>query len=240
MPQKANNVISVDHAIIAKYQVMGHKFEILVDPDLAWAFKEEEKIPIEEILAVEEIYKDAKKGDRISEDVLKQVFAERSVLEIAEKIILEGELQLTTEQRRKMIETKRKKIVTYICKHAINPKTKTPHPPQRIESAMETAKVNIDMQKKAKDQVEAIVKKISPLLPIKLEKMKLAVRLSADLGGKAHGVIQSFGKINKEEWTTDGSWIGLIEIPAGVKDDLVAKLDALTKGKVETKIVGNS
>ena len=233
-------MISVDRAIIARYQEQGHKFEILVDPDLAWDFREGESIPIEDILASEEIYKDAKKADRASEDVLDHVFNTKDVAEIAKKIICDGEIQLTTEHRRKILENKRKKIITHISRNSINPKTQKPHPPARIENAMESAKVSVDINKRVGDQIEGIVKKIATLLPIRLEKTRMAVRVEASFGGKAHPILQSFGKLQKEEWTSDGHWIGLVEIPAGLKYELIAKMDSLTKGKVETKIIGRN
>jgi len=216
-------VISVDRAIIARYQEEGHKFEILVDPDLAWDFREGENIPIEEVIASEEIYKDAKKADRASEEVLDHIFKTKDITEIAKKIIREGEIQLTTEHRRKIIENKRKKIINHISRNSINPKTQNPHPPTRIENAMESAKVHVDINKRVEDQIEEIVKKISILLPIRLERTRIAIRIEASFGGQAHPIIQKFGKLQKEEWTTDGHWIGVAEIPAGVRDELIQK-----------------
>ena len=57
-------MVNVDDAIIARLESFGEKFEILVDADLAADFRNPdhtEEIPIEDILAVEEIFKDSKK-----------------------------------------------------------------------------------------------------------------------------------------------------------------------------------
>ena len=51
------------------------------------------------------------------------------------------------------------------------------------------------------------------------------------------GFVKTLGTIIKEEWGRDGSWMFVIEIPAGLQDDLFSKLNGATKGNVETKIM---
>jgi ribosome maturation protein SDO1 len=51
------------------------------------------------------------------------------------------------------------------------------------------------------------------------------------------GFAKNLGTIIKEEWGRDGSWMFVIEIPAGLQDDLFSKLNSATKGNVETKIM---
>ena len=45
------------------------------------------------------------------------------------------------------------------------------------------------------------------------------------------------GKLSDEQWGGDGSWSGILEIPAGVQTDLYEKLNARTKGTAETALV---
>jgi len=61
---KCREKVNVDEAIIAKYEYCGEHFEILVDPDLAAEFRnpDGQDVAIEDLLAVEEIFKDSKKG----------------------------------------------------------------------------------------------------------------------------------------------------------------------------------
>ncbi|MDR1721992.1 MAG: ribosome assembly factor SBDS, partial [Methanobrevibacter sp.] len=78
-------MVNIDDAIIARLESYGERFEILVDPDLAADYRnpDKENVPIEKVLAVEEIFKDAKKGDKASEDGMKKVFETTDVLEVA-------------------------------------------------------------------------------------------------------------------------------------------------------------
>src|SRR3989475_13230837 len=98
-----------------------------------------------------------------------------------------------------MLEAKRKQIVQYIAANAINPQTGAPHPPQRIENAMEEAKVHVDPFKAGEEQVKEVLDALRPLIPIRCEKVRRAVKLSAEDSAKAYGDRNSFAWILKEQ-----------------------------------------
>src|SRR5438094_929262 len=130
-----------------------------------------------------------------------------------------------------------KEVVQYIAANAINPQTAAPHPPQRIENAMEEAKVHVDPFKSIEEQVKEVLDALRPLIPIRFEKVRIAVKLSAEDSAKAYGDLKSFGTIVKEEWSRSGAWIGVIEMPAGLQTEFLERLNAKTKGNVETRIL---
>ncbi len=233
-------MVNVDDAIIARLESHGEKFEILVDPDLAADFRNpdnEKEINIEDILAVEEIFKDSKKGDKASEESMKKVFETSDVLEVAEQILHKGTVQLTAEQRRQMQEDKRKQIINTIAREGINPQNGLPHPAVRIENAMNEAKVKVDPFKSLDEQVQIALKAIKVLIPIKFEKIKMAVRLPSTAAGNAYSAIRPYGKILNEEWQQDGSWIGIIEMSGGLQDDFNHKMASISGGEAETKVI---
>ncbi len=232
-------MVSLDDAVIARLESHGERFEILIDPDIVEKVHSGEVKDIREFLAVEDVFKDARKGDRASEESIRKVFGTEDINEVALHIVKKGEVQLTTEQRRKMQEEKRRKIVAEIAKNAINPQTKTPHPPQRIEAAMEEAHVHIDPFKPAEQQVQKVLDALRPIIPIRFEKVRVAIRLSGENYGKVYGDLVSYGQIIKEEWQKDGSWIGVVEIPAGVQIEFFDHLNKKTKGDVETKLLNS-
>jgi len=157
-------------------------------------------------------------------------------MKVAEAIVKDGEIQLTTEQKHNMREEKRKQIADIISKQGIDPKTKTPHPPQRILNAMEQAHVNIDPFKPAKEQVEIVLEKIREIIPISMERLEIAVKVPIKFAGKASSIIRQMASVLKEEWKSD-CWIVMIEIPAGMQADVYGRLNELTSGQVEVKIV---
>ncbi len=230
-------MVNVDEAVIARLETHGSRFEVLADPDLALELRKGTPINVSEVLAVETIFKDSKKGDMASEEHIKEIFGTTDTLEVAKTIIEKGDIQLTTEQRRKIQEDRKRQVITYIAKHGINPQTGAPHPPQRIEKAMDEARIHIDLFKAAEEQVPKILKKIRPIIPIRFEEKTIAVKIPAHYAGKAHTIVKNFGEVKKEEWQKDGALIVLIELPAGSVDDFFNELNKLTKGQIESKIV---
>lgn len=230
-------MVTLEDAVIARLEYYGERFEILVDPDLASDFKRGEAIKIEEILAVEEVFKDARKGDKASEEAMTKAFDTHDPLEAAVIIIRKGQVQLTAQQRRDMQEDKRRMIVAKIVREAINPQTKLPHPARRIEIAMEEAKVKVDPFKSVDEQVNITLKAIRRLIPIKFEKVKVAIHIPGEYTGKVYGVIPEYGKTLKEEWQQDGSWVAVVEIPGGMQEGFYHKLSEITHGQVETKLL---
>ncbi len=230
-------MVKLEDAVIARLEIENENFEILIEPDSAQKFKNGEDISILESLVIDTIFKDSKKGDKASEEKILKIFGTNDISAVAKRILLDGTIQLTTEQRKQMQENKRKQIVASIVRNAINPQTGAPHPAQRIELAMKEAKVQIDPFKPVDIQVQNILDRLKPIIPIRFEKLKIAVKLSGENYGRTYGDITGFGKITKEEWQKDGSWIGVVEIPAGLQSEFFDKLNKKTKGEVETKII---
>lgn len=222
--------------VVARYEFKGHRFEIIVDPDRALEYREGRKIDIDEVLKGDYIYKDARKGDKASPEELVRVFGTDDVRTIADTIIKRGELQLTTEQRRRMLENKRKQIVNFIARSAVDPKTRTPIPPQRIEKAMEEARVSIDLYKGIEEQAVAIVKAISRVLPIKIARARFSIRIPPDIAPKAAQDLRKLGEVKAEEWSKDGSYKLEFEVPAGLQGEIIDKINRITKGQAEVKI----
>ncbi|MHC1600079.1 MAG: ribosome assembly factor SBDS [Candidatus Methanospirareceae archaeon] len=229
-------MVSLDKAVVARYKHGKKIFEILVDPEGADPIKSGAKADIEDVLAADEIFVDASKGKKATEEDLMSVFSTADVSEIAEKIIKEGELQLTTDQRRKKIEEKRKMVIERIAQISINPQTRTPHPPTRIEIAMNEAKVHIDPFKSVDELVTEAIKALRPIIPIKIEETKIAIKIPAMYTGQVYELKRNFD-VMKEEWQKDGSFIAVVKVPAGMRDELFSFLNSITKGEAQTKIV---
>ena len=230
-------MVDLDDAIVGRYEYKGETFEILIDPKIVKYLKEGKEVDVAKHMAVEEIFKDAKKGSKQSEEKLKEFFGTDDVGTISRIILEKGQVQLTTEQRHIMAETKRKQVAATIARNAINPQTHTPHPLARIEAAMEEARVRIDPFRSADSQVQEVLDALRPLIPIRFENSRIAVKLSGDDYGRCYEDLVSLGRITKEEWLNDGHWVCVLEIPAGMKTDLFEKMGQKTKGRAETKIL---
>jgi ribosome maturation protein SDO1 len=230
-------MVDIEDAIVARLESHGETFEILIDPKVVNLIREGKEVDLSDHMVIDEIFRNAHKGTRPEERKVMEVFGTTDPVEVAKHIILKGEVHLTTQQRKEMLESKKKRIVAEIARNAINPQTSTPHPPARIEAAMEEARVHVDPFKSVESQIEPILKALRPLLPIRFDKVRIAVRLTGDQYGRCYDYISQSGKLTKEEWQSNGSWIGIIELPAGMRDDFLGKLAERTKGDVETKIL---
>ncbi len=216
----------------------GHlRFEIFVDPDLAFNYRRGEDIPIQDILKSFEIYEDAKRGERATESLVKDAFGSGDIFYIAPEIIKQGEFRLTHEQRVQLVEEKTETIIQHISKRAMNPQTGHPHPPDRIRQAMEEAKIRIEPFISVDDQIPTVVKSLRVIIPISFESVKLQVTIPATYAGKGYNLVANTGVIKSESWNLDGSWSGLVELPAQKRQELYDELNKLTKGQIRIEVV---
>jgi len=222
--------------VIARFESHGERFEIIVSPDAIERIREGGPIEMDD-LASEIIFSDAKKGNKASEDKMGEIFNTNSIEEIAKTIIIKGDVQLTTEQRQKMQRNKRNRIIETIARNAMDPKTKAPHPRQRIELAMDQAGVHIDPFKPVSEQVKTIIETLRPIMPISIEQVRISIKIPAENIGKAYGTVRNFGTLEREEWQSDGSWVGIIRLAAGMQTEFYDKINDVTKGNVSTKIL---
>jgi ribosome maturation protein SDO1 len=232
-------MISLDEAVTARLESHGQRFEVLVDPDAALAIKRDEfEGELEDVIAAEDVFEDASSGDRPPEDTLEEVFETTGPLEIIPAVIKEGEIQITAEQRREMQEQKHKQLVQTITRNAVNPQMDdAPHPPERIESALEETDFRIDPMEPVETQVDEALEALRPVIPIRFDEVTVAVQVPADYAGSAQAKIRQFGDLDSEEWQNDGSWIGVLTFPAGMQNEFYDLVNEHTSGEAETQIV---
>jgi ribosome maturation protein SDO1 len=209
------------------------KFEILVKPDPALNYKLGKISELSSVLVSEEIYLDANKGDRASSEKLLKHFKTTDSTQIAKQILLKGDLNLTTDQRRRMIEEKRKQIVQYIYETFVDPRTHNPHPLIRIDSAIEEARVAIDPFRRSEDQAKTVIDAIRKILPLKSETIVLTVIVPATYSAQSYNVIRGMGQSKSEQWLSNGSLKVELEINAGGKATFLERLGAATKGSAQ-------
>jgi ribosome maturation protein SDO1 len=234
-------MISLDEAVTARLESHGERFEVLVDPDAALEIKRGEfEGDLEDVIAAEDVFEDASRGDRPAETALEEVFDTTEPMEVIPEVIKRGEIQITAEQRREMKEQKRKQLVQHIARNAVNPQMDdAPHPPERIESALEEAGVSVDPMEPVENQVDDALDKLRPVIPIRFDEITVAVQVPAEYAGSAQSRIRQFGDLDEEEWQADGSWIGVITFPAGMQNDFYDLVNEHTSGEAETQIVSD-
>jgi ribosome maturation protein SDO1 len=221
---------------VVRFAVEGEKFELLVKPDPALEFKLGKKKDISAILISEEIYSDSNKGTRASSEKLMKAFKTTDPMTIATIILQKGDLNLTTDQRRKMVSEKRKQIVEFISKNFVDPRSHLPHPPIRIEQAMDDARVSVDPFKYVDEQTKDIVEQLRSIIPLKSENMLLEILVPAQYAAQSYSVLKSAGSLKKEEWQSNGSLKVILDISAAARANVIDRLGSITKGSASVEV----
>ena len=222
---------------LVRYQTGSEKFEIMVDPDKGLAYKRGELGEVRNALLIDTIFTDANKGEKASAEKLENAFGTSDPIEVAEMLFEKGIFQLNTQQRREMMEQKWRQIIHIISRTYVDPKTKLPHPPMRIENALEDVRIQIDPFKDADEQVKDVVDALRHIMPMSSDNVKIAIKIPAEYTGKSYGIVKDFGEITRDEWQSDGSWIAVVELPAAMQVEMLEALGKSTQGNIQSKIV---
>ena len=226
-----------DKYTLVRYSQSGEKFEILVDPDKGLAFKRGELKDVSSVLMLDTVFSDASKGEKASQDKLETVFGTSDPLEVAKAMFEKGTFLLTAQQRRQMTEQKLRQIINLISKSYVDPQTKLPHPPLRIENALAEVRVSIDPFRDAEEQLKDIVAALRPILPMSMESVEIAIKIPPEYASKSYGIVKDLGEIRRDEWQSDGSWIAVVSISAAMRGELLDRLGKATQGNLQTKIM---
>jgi ribosome maturation protein SDO1 len=195
------------------------------------------KKDISSVLVSDEIYTDSSKGTKPSTEKLVKAFKTEDLAEIAQMILQKGDLNLTTDQRRKMVEEKKRQLVEFISKTYVDPRTHLPHPPLRIEQAMKDARVSVEPQKNIDEQVKDIVEKLRSIIPLKSENLSLEITIPAQFASQSYAVLKSVGSLKNEEWQNNGSLKAILEIPAAARPNVIDRLGSITKGSASVEVM---
>lgn len=211
----------------AKLRIKGKTFEILVDVDKALQLRQGKPVSIQNVLATDNVFYDIKKGMKASEADLIASFSSSNINVVAEKIIKNGEIEIPSEYKTKEKEDKIKQIIDFLSRNALDPVTNKPHTPERIKSALQEAGVSVD-NRSVEEQIFKIIERLRPIMPIKIETKKLAIKVPAVHTGRVYGLVQDYKE--KEEWMSNGDLIVIINLPAGMQLSFYDKLNAITHG----------
>jgi ribosome maturation protein SDO1 len=215
----------------------GKTFEILVEPEPAKKAKlEGESFDMPRLLFVQEIFRDADKGKRASPSELGDNFGTKQVMDAAEEIFEKGDMQLTTDQKADIREDKKRKVIDLIARRAQDPKTGNPHPPKRVENALDEAGFHLNWDSDVEEQFDEAIDDIRPIIPISLDEKTAVIRIPVDKAGKAYDEIQKVADVKEEEWGNE-YFMCKVTMPAGALNELMEDIQEMVKGQAEMKKV---
>ena len=216
----------------ARLNIGKSHFEVMVDLDAAMKLKKGNNIDINEVIRDNEVWTDLKKGLRPAKDEIENAFGTTELSKIVEKIVIRGEMEVTQEFRDEAIENKRKQIIDFLVRNAIDSRTNRPFTPDMIESSLKQAGAKIDKQPIEK-QMKSILEGLTKIIPIKIETKKIRAVIPAIHTGKAYGIIQEYKE--SENWLGNGDLEVILNIPIGIQTEFYDKLNAVTHGSTVTQ-----
>lgn len=219
---------------VARLRVGNKTFETMVNLENAIKMRKGMPVSVNEIIADNAIYYEVKKGLRAANDELMKAFATTEFNAIVEKMVKKGEIETTQEFRDEALETKKKQIVEFYLRNAVDARTNRPYTPDMIKSAIESAGVKIDNQP-IERQIPSITQGLQKIIPIKISVKKILIKIPALHTGKVYGLLQDYKE--KEEWLGDGSLQCILNIPVGLQSEFYDKLNAVTHGSAITQEV---
>ncbi|MFA5856153.1 MAG: ribosome assembly factor SBDS [Candidatus Pacearchaeota archaeon] len=207
-------------------------FETMVDLDNAMKLRRGEKINISEVIRDNYVYTDLKKGMKAGSNELSISFGTTEMSIIVEKIVKKGEIEVTKEFRDEALENKRKQIIDFLSKNAVDVRTGRPFTPDMIENSLKQSGAKIENQPVDR-QLKNIIESLKKVIPIKIETKKIKIKIPAHLTGSTYGLVQEYKE--KEDWLSDGSLEVILNIPVGLQTDFYDKLNAITHGSAITQ-----
>ena len=216
----------------ARLRVGSLIFETMVDLDNALKLKRGMPIDINEVIRDQTVYTDLKKGLKAGSGDLKKAFGTDNFQEVVGKIVKKGEIEVTQEHRDAETERRRKQVVDFLIKNAVDSRTNRPFTPDMIENALDQAGAKIE-NRAIEGQINNILEKLRTILPIKIETKKLSIKIPAEHTGRVYGIIQEYKE--KENWLNDGSLEVVLNLPVGLQSDFYDKLNSITHGSAITK-----
>lgn len=221
-----------EHFNLIIYEKHGRHFEIDVDPDKVIEYRNGNKMPIMEIIKVDNIYSDVRKALPSPEEDLKTVFGTISFDQIAVKMLDEGDLQLSQHYRKTVTENIFKRIVSDIHRLAVDARTDLPLPPQRILNALEEAKFKVKEGEHYDYLFKQALDDIKKIMPIKVSTLQYSVHFEFKFADRIIKFLENIGKVLKKDTHQTEMYV-VVEIPSGLKQEFIEGLNSITHGSVK-------
>ena len=207
-------------------------FETMVDLDNAMKLRKGDDVSMGDVIRDNAVYTNLGKGMKAGSAELEQAFGTSEFEKVVEQIVKKGIIEVSQEFRDEALEARRKQVVDFLVRNAIDGQTGRPFTPDTLQNALKDAGVKIE-NKNVENQITRIVDSLKQVIPIKIETKKLKVIVPAMHTGKAYGLLTEYKE--KEEWLSNGDLQITLNIPIGIQLEFYDKLNSITHGSAITE-----
>jgi len=192
---------------IVKLKQGNNSYEIVTQRGKVTEYRQGIETDVNNVLTSDTVFFDARKGNVASEDMVKNAFNLDSIKACLVHLLKNGTLEKSTEERKAEMDQKTKEICYYINQNYVEPKTKLPHPIERLRQCMSDVNYRVDVTVDTKRQAEAAVKKMrGTLMFTELEALSGKLTVHVSLANQVEGIIRSFGCRKSEYSATDATF----------------------------------
>merc|ERR1712228_55519 len=221
------------------YKKGKHKFEVISKQGQILKFRDG-KVGVNSVLLVDQVFTNSVRGDVANAVDLSQVFGTDDIIKCCEEIVKNGELQYSAQERKAFVDEKTKEIVYYINKNYANPKTKLPHPADRISHCMKECKIRVDPKADTRRMAEDALKKMrGKLMFAKAVSMRAKLTIKHQHVGQCTNLIHKVATVIHEEWTGTGC-VFTVELSKADMNSLQVALMKPTNGDYEITFLDDS
>ncbi len=99
----------------------------------------------------------------------------------------------------------------------------------RVESALDEIKVNVDPNIPVEKQAADIFKKLIEVMPLRKSEMEATIKVKHQYLGQAHAILHKYCEVRSDSYDNYGASYEVVMLP-GDYDPLRLDLESLTKG----------
>ncbi|KAK2962430.1 putative Ribosome maturation protein SDO1 like protein [Blattamonas nauphoetae] len=209
----------------------GVTLEVLCKPGTVAKWKEG-NLGIDNVILSDDIFKNHTKLERASDQDVETGTGHPRGMAAVEFILQNGEIALTTAERREKVEQRRREILGFINSYYVDPSTNLPHPIPRLETAMESFRYIIDPFRDGSEQALEVVEKMRDVLPIRKNVMEGTLFVPHKYLSQCQGIVKKYCDKGREKYDGKGCTMEIGVIP-GNFDRVMAELNKVTHGEHE-------
>lgn len=166
MLKQPKGIVKLTNVAIVKYRKKNRKAEIACYKNKVIDWRNGNEDNIDNVIQINQIFSNAIQGTIASEGLLAKLFGTTDKTEIIQKILDEGNLQVSQKEREVLAENAFQEVVKILGKKLIHPKSKRLFPEEAIQNALKNINFKADFNTGSKKQAFKAMKKMEKIFNV--------------------------------------------------------------------------
>ncbi|ORM39669.1 Ribosome maturation protein SBDS [Babesia sp. Xinjiang] len=181
--------VRLTNVATVRLKIGGSRFEIACYKNKVLNWRSGVETDIQEVLQSPCIFTSITKGKLAKTDELLEVFGTKEIDTICKQILDKGEMQVSKEERKQMLQAMFKDVVTILSEVSINPKTGHPLTSSLIENTLKASAFSVTLKEPAKKQALKALAHLQQLYPNEIARSQMRLKITC-ANGQRDDVLQ--------------------------------------------------